>query len=158
MDLCRSKPKCPPTHLSERRVAPLLLTVLTLALYGGVLWGVLPGQPGISWEGHLCGALFTKHDAVCRVRAPGELFFATCFQQFEGEFTLKQVRGLMKRAAAIGSTLRTLGEQVPSTLLKRRQYKTTQNWFFENCFIPIQNMGKLMRLFGLKVTVSQRKS
>ena len=25
------------------------------ALYGGVLWGVLPGNPGISWEAHLFG-------------------------------------------------------------------------------------------------------
>jgi len=23
--------------------------------YGGLLWGVLPGQIGISWEGHLFG-------------------------------------------------------------------------------------------------------
>ncbi len=78
--------------------------------------------------------------------------------QFEGEFTLKQVRGLVKRARAIGSTMRTLAIQVPSILLKRRQYKTTENWFFENCFIPIQNVGKLMRLLGLKVSVSQRKT
>jgi hypothetical protein len=28
-----------------------------LLVYGGVLWGVLPGQPGVSWEGHLFGAL-----------------------------------------------------------------------------------------------------
>jgi membrane associated rhomboid family serine protease len=25
--------------------------------YGGILWGVLPGQPGISWQGHLFGAI-----------------------------------------------------------------------------------------------------
>ena len=25
--------------------------------YGGALWGVLPGQPGISWQGHMFGAL-----------------------------------------------------------------------------------------------------
>lgn len=31
--------------------------VVVLVLYGGVLWGVLPGQPGISWEGHLFGAV-----------------------------------------------------------------------------------------------------
>lgn len=24
-------------------------------LYGGALFGLLPGQPGVSWEGHLCG-------------------------------------------------------------------------------------------------------
>ena len=25
--------------------------------YGSILWGVLPGQPGVSWEAHLFGAL-----------------------------------------------------------------------------------------------------
>lgn len=31
--------------------------VVVLLVYGGVLWGVLPGQPGVSWEGHLFGAI-----------------------------------------------------------------------------------------------------
>jgi membrane associated rhomboid family serine protease len=39
------------------RVGQILLGVLVLFLYGGVLWGVLPGQPGISWQGHLFGAI-----------------------------------------------------------------------------------------------------
>jgi membrane associated rhomboid family serine protease len=26
-------------------------------LYGSILWGVLPGQPGVSWEAHLFGAV-----------------------------------------------------------------------------------------------------
>ena len=26
-------------------------------MYGGLLLGVLPGQPGISWQGHLFGAI-----------------------------------------------------------------------------------------------------
>jgi membrane associated rhomboid family serine protease len=30
--------------------------VLVLAVYGGVLWGLLP-RPGISWQGHLFGAI-----------------------------------------------------------------------------------------------------
>ena len=34
----------------------LALGVLLL-VYGGVLWGVLPGQPGVSWQGHLFGAI-----------------------------------------------------------------------------------------------------
>ena len=33
------------------------LCYLLLLIYGGVLWGVLPGQPGISWQGHLFGAI-----------------------------------------------------------------------------------------------------
>jgi membrane associated rhomboid family serine protease len=35
-----------------------IFVALVLFFYwGGMLWGVLPGQPGISWEGHLFGAL-----------------------------------------------------------------------------------------------------
>jgi membrane associated rhomboid family serine protease len=33
------------------------LGVILLLVYGGLLLGVLPGQPGISWQGHLFGAL-----------------------------------------------------------------------------------------------------
>jgi membrane associated rhomboid family serine protease len=35
----------------------IALGVILLFLYGSVLWGVLPGQPGISWQGHLFGAV-----------------------------------------------------------------------------------------------------
>lgn len=39
----------------ERSGFWILVSVLTLILYGGMLGGVLPGQPGISWQGHLFG-------------------------------------------------------------------------------------------------------
>lgn len=39
----------------ERRIGSVLFSLVILILYGGVLWGALPGQPGISWQGHLCG-------------------------------------------------------------------------------------------------------
>jgi membrane associated rhomboid family serine protease len=35
----------------------ILVAVVVFAVYGAALWGVLPGQPGISWEGHLFGAI-----------------------------------------------------------------------------------------------------
>lgn len=41
----------------SRQAGQIGLGVLLLVLYGGVLWGVLPGQPGISWQGHLFGAV-----------------------------------------------------------------------------------------------------
>lgn len=41
---------------SRNRTA-LLVGLLTLLLYGGMLWGVLPTTPWISWEGHLFGLL-----------------------------------------------------------------------------------------------------
>jgi len=30
--------------------------VVLLFFWGGVLWGVLPGASGVSWQGHLFGA------------------------------------------------------------------------------------------------------
>ncbi|NQW99161.1 rhomboid family intramembrane serine protease [bacterium] len=41
----------------ERSVGGVLLSLALLVGYGGMLYGVLPGQPGISWLGHLCGFL-----------------------------------------------------------------------------------------------------
>jgi membrane associated rhomboid family serine protease len=41
----------------ERSLRSILVAVVVGLAYGGVLLGVLPGQPGISWEGHLFGFL-----------------------------------------------------------------------------------------------------
>jgi len=41
----------------ERKLRSLIPAVLAIVLYGGIIWGVLPTQPGVSWEGHLCGLL-----------------------------------------------------------------------------------------------------
>jgi membrane associated rhomboid family serine protease len=43
--------------LAERRMGGVLVSLAILFLYGGMLQGVLPGQPGISWLGHLSGFL-----------------------------------------------------------------------------------------------------
>lgn len=40
-----------------RKLGQILLGVVVLFLYGGMLWGVLPSEPWISWQGHLFGAL-----------------------------------------------------------------------------------------------------
>lgn len=39
----------------ERSFAAILFSLIVGLLYGGIIWGVLPGQPGISWQGHLFG-------------------------------------------------------------------------------------------------------
>jgi membrane associated rhomboid family serine protease len=41
----------------ERSFGSLAVAVVVAVLYGGALWGVLPGEPGISWQGHLFGFL-----------------------------------------------------------------------------------------------------
>jgi membrane associated rhomboid family serine protease len=40
-----------------RSASQVALGVILLFVYGGILYGVLPGQPGISWQGHLFGAV-----------------------------------------------------------------------------------------------------
>ena len=39
----------------ERNFASIFLSLIVGVLYGGMIWGVLPTQLGISWEGHLFG-------------------------------------------------------------------------------------------------------
>ncbi len=41
----------------QRSVGSILVALVTLALYGGLLWGVLPLHARTSWEGHLFGLL-----------------------------------------------------------------------------------------------------
>lgn len=41
----------------ERSFTAILLAVVVAVVYGGALWGLLPTQPGVSWEGHLFGFL-----------------------------------------------------------------------------------------------------
>lgn len=45
------------TGFFERRIGSILLSAGAVFLWGGLIFGVLPGQPGISWEGHLFGLL-----------------------------------------------------------------------------------------------------
>lgn len=40
-----------------RSFGQIMLAVVLFMIYGGTLLGVLPGQPGISWQGHLFGAI-----------------------------------------------------------------------------------------------------
>ena len=39
----------------ERSIVSILFGVIALLLYGSILMGVFPGQPGVSWLGHLFG-------------------------------------------------------------------------------------------------------
>lgn len=41
----------------NRSALEILIGVVLFFVYGGVLLGVLPGEPGISWQGHLFGAI-----------------------------------------------------------------------------------------------------
>ena len=43
--------------IAERSIGGVLVSLVLLFGYGGMLYGILPGQPGISWLGHLSGFL-----------------------------------------------------------------------------------------------------
>src|SRR6478735_2401805 len=40
-----------------RKVWEIVVGVIVLLVYGSVLLGLLPGTPGVSWQGHVCGAI-----------------------------------------------------------------------------------------------------
>jgi len=40
-----------------RKVWEITVGVVVLFIYGSILLGVLPGTFGVSWQGHLCGAV-----------------------------------------------------------------------------------------------------
>ncbi len=39
----------------ERSASAILWAVIVVMLYGGMIWGVLPGHLGVSWQAHLFG-------------------------------------------------------------------------------------------------------
>jgi membrane associated rhomboid family serine protease len=41
----------------ERSARALVVALLVVVFYGGMIWGVLPGQQGISWLAHLFGLI-----------------------------------------------------------------------------------------------------
>jgi membrane associated rhomboid family serine protease len=41
----------------ERGLWAIVIAMLVAVIYGSALWGVLPGDPRISWQGHLFGFL-----------------------------------------------------------------------------------------------------
>lgn len=40
-----------------RNLGQLAIGVVVFVIYGSALWGVLPSTPGVSWQGHLFGAV-----------------------------------------------------------------------------------------------------
>ena len=41
----------------NRSVGQIAIAAVLLVIWGSMLWGVLPGDPGVSWQGHLFGAV-----------------------------------------------------------------------------------------------------
>ncbi|WP_371156512.1 rhomboid family intramembrane serine protease [Jannaschia sp. 2305UL9-9] len=59
--------------LVDRSPVTLAAALVVGVLYGAMIWGVLPGQPGVSWEAHLFGAVAGAAAAIAirtHVHAP----------------------------------------------------------------------------------------
>ena len=41
----------------DRSIGSMVVSLLVIAMFGGMIWGISPIQRGISWEGHLFGLL-----------------------------------------------------------------------------------------------------
>jgi membrane associated rhomboid family serine protease len=41
----------------DRSIGSIVLSIVVTVLWGGLVFGVLPGVPGVSWQGHLGGFL-----------------------------------------------------------------------------------------------------
>jgi membrane associated rhomboid family serine protease len=57
----------------DRRIGDVLVGLLVGAVYGSILWGVLPTATGVSWQGHLFGLIGGVAAAVVFRRAPDRL-------------------------------------------------------------------------------------
>ncbi|MEU3991537.1 rhomboid family intramembrane serine protease [Streptomyces platensis] len=58
----------------ERKILDIGIGLVVGVLYGSILWGALPTDSGISWQGHLFGLIGGVLAAFAfRVRAPGTL-------------------------------------------------------------------------------------
>jgi membrane associated rhomboid family serine protease len=52
----------------DRKISSVIISLFVFAVYGTVLFGLLPGMPSISWEGHLFG--FLGGAITARLSAP----------------------------------------------------------------------------------------
>lgn len=55
----------------ERSAVAILMAVVAFLIYGGMIWGMLPLQQGISWQGHLFGFVGGVVVAYIQVRGNG---------------------------------------------------------------------------------------
>lgn len=56
----------------QRNFKSILVAALVIFFFGGMVYGVLPGQPGISWQGHLGGTIGGVIGAGLTRKKPGK--------------------------------------------------------------------------------------
>ena len=57
----------------ERSIVAIVMAFAAFLIYGGMIWGMLPLQQGISWQGHLFGFVGGVLAAYWQVRRNGKL-------------------------------------------------------------------------------------
>jgi len=45
------------TGVFRKNIRSIAISLAILFLYSGYIWGIFPGEPGVSWDGHLIGAI-----------------------------------------------------------------------------------------------------
>lgn len=60
-----------------KKLSEIAIGLVIGAVYGYLIWGVLPTTPGVSWQGHLCGAIGGVIAAVILGRRSAEQRNAT---------------------------------------------------------------------------------
>lgn len=60
-----------------KKLSEIAIGLVIGAVYGYLIWGVLPTTPGVSWQGHLCGAIGGVVAAVILGRRSAEQRDAT---------------------------------------------------------------------------------
>lgn len=50
--------------LFRKDLRSLLISIVVTVMYGGIFYGVLPTQPGVSWESHLMGGIVGTFTAL----------------------------------------------------------------------------------------------
>ena len=48
----------------RRDFTSILISIVVIVMYGGVVYGVFPSDPNISWESHLAGGLVGTYTAI----------------------------------------------------------------------------------------------
>lgn len=43
--------------IMSKRIGAIAISLLVILLYGGMVWGIFPSQPHVSWESHALGAV-----------------------------------------------------------------------------------------------------
>lgn len=114
--------------LIRRYYKLMAVSLIVVFLYGSMLWGVLPGQPGISWESHLSGMLVGLLLAVIfrkqGPQKPKPSWEETEEAEEEKEIVFFQTKAYFHSSNSLESDLSIHYSTKPKEKKKTKQHKT----------------------------------